>query len=152
MKLQPFVDTILGLDVLDLAIQARTLDVEASPYDATSFGAGVVPVETKEGRRIYRARQRMLMDKAEPIRRRLLQAYDSFLSLAFEEDLLRETAIGTKGTTTASSSRQSPVTTIAYASPERFAQAEPGGLPWRRSLIPSETTSAADTTSPVSSS
>lgn len=83
LKLTPFVDADLLGDVLEVALEARKLDVEASPYDATAFGVGIVPVETKEGRKLYRERQRDLMERVEPVRKRLLKAYESFLLLAF---------------------------------------------------------------------
>ena len=51
----------------------------ASPYDATKYGAGIVPIETNEGRRMYRERQIVLMQKAEPVRKKLLHAYEDFM-------------------------------------------------------------------------
>lgn len=84
MKLTPFLDADLLGDILEVAIEARKLDIEASPYDATAFGVGIVPVETKEGRKMYRERQRALMERAEPVRKRLLEAYEKFMLLAFD--------------------------------------------------------------------
>lgn len=72
-KLGPLVPGDLFLDCLDLAIEARTLDMEASPYDCRSLGLGVVPIETAEGKAEYVARQRTLAHKAEPLRTRLVQ-------------------------------------------------------------------------------
>ena len=117
-RLQPFCEAELLQDVLRIVIQARSLDVAASPYDASSYGIGVVPVETEIGRIEYRKQQIALMQSAAPIRKRLLEAYDVFLNLAFDESVLRR----------ADSSPQA----------ERFAQAEPGGLPWRKNLVATE--------------
>ena len=117
-RLQPFVDASLVADTLEISLLARRLDVEASPYDLRSFGLGAVPVETREGREEYRRRQKELMQAAAPIRQRLLTAYDAFLGLAFDD----ATLIGAERNPAA----------------ERFARAEPGGKPWRKSLIESK--------------
>ena len=116
LRLAPFVDSSLVADTLDMALSARRLDIEASPYDVkSSYGLGVVPVETAEGREEYRRRQKELMHIAEPLRKRLNDAYDNFLVLAFEEEIL-------------SGANRNPA-------PERFAKAEPGSKPWRKNLI-----------------
>ena len=68
LKLRPFCDPVLIQRVSELALDSRRLDVGASPYDATSYGIAVVPVETKEGRSEYRRQQKLLMARAEVIR------------------------------------------------------------------------------------
>ena len=115
LRLQPFCGADLLRRVLDLALQARQLDVAASPYDATAYGVPAVPVETAAGRAQYKREQTALMKRAEPIRRELLQAYDTFLALAFDDNVLA----------------------LAKDRPqaERFAKAEPGSQPWRKNLI-----------------
>ena len=117
-RLQPFVNASLVADTLEISLRARRLDIEASPYDVRSYGLGVVPVETPEGREEYRRQQKELMHAAAPVRERLLIAYDAFLGLAFDD----ETLIGAD---------RNPA-------PERFAKAEPGGKPWRKNLIEME--------------
>jgi len=117
-RLQPFVDSTLVADALDIALRARRLDIEASPYDVRSYGLGVVPVETSEGREEYRRRQKDLMKAAAPVREKLLGAYDAFLGLAFDDETL-------------AGANRSPAA-------ERFAKAEPGGKPWRKNLIEAE--------------
>ena len=102
-------------DILEVALSARKLDVEASPYDATAYGLGIIPVESDEGKKLYKEKQILLMRRAESVRRRLLDAYDVFMKLAFDEDVLAKTD--------------------AYVAPERLAKAQPGGLPWRKNLI-----------------
>ena len=119
LRLSPYCDATLLQRVLQLALDARMLDVAASPYDATQFGVGVVAVETKEGRAQYRQEQAELMHRAKPIREELLRAYDLFIAMAFAEDM------------------------VGQADPERFATTQPGGLPWRRNLLQS-TTDGAD--------
>ena len=123
LKLQSFIDPELMVDVLEVALSARKLDVEASPYDTTKYGAGIVPIETNEGRRMYRERQILLMQKAEPVRKKLLHAYEDFMKLAFDEELVFNGG--------------APENTRngEYVAPERLARAQPGGLPWRKNLI-----------------
>jgi hypothetical protein len=115
LKLEPFCDAALLQRVLHVALQARSLDVAASPYNATMYGVGIVPIESEEGRLEYRTRQADLMHQAEPVRQELLTAYNDFLSAAFAPDILHQAQ--------------------AAPSRERFARAEPGGLPWRRNLV-----------------
>jgi len=87
-KLQPFVNADLVADVLSTSLAARRLDVAASPYDATAYGLDAVPVETEEGRKMYRKRQMKLMKDAEPVRRRLLDSYRTFMCLTFDEKIM----------------------------------------------------------------
>jgi hypothetical protein len=115
LRLQPFVDPTLLRDVLDIALASRRLDVAASPYDATAYGVDVVPIETAEGRGEYRRQQLQLMERADPVRRELLRAYDLFLRMAFDGSIIERAQ--------------------TRAAAERFAKAEPGGLPWRKNLI-----------------
>ena len=89
LRLAPFVDASLIGDALDVALQARDLDIRASPY--LLAGAAPVAVETKAGRKEYVRRQAAVHDAAAPVRDRLLAAYDDFflahalVSDAFEE-------------------------------------------------------------------
>jgi hypothetical protein len=122
MKLKPFVDAVLIQRILQVALEARRLDVAASPYDATAYGVGVIPIETQKGREEYRELQQELMMKVEPIRRDLLRAYETVLALGFHESSIKR-------------ADQNP-------QPERFAKAEPGGLPWRQNLIQSHAPSS----------
>jgi hypothetical protein len=67
-----------------VALQARLLDVAASPYDLSSFGVAPVPIECEAGRSEYQAGQRELMARAQPVRAELLRAYDDFIDAAFD--------------------------------------------------------------------
>lgn len=117
LRLQPFCEAELLQRVLEIALKARRLDVAASPYDVSSYGVDTVAVESKNGRAQYRTEQLALMKAAAPVREDLLKAYDIFLEAAFDADAL----------VLANSSPQ----------PERYAQAEPGGKPWRKNLVTS---------------
>jgi hypothetical protein len=88
LRLQPFVGGDLLVSAVEMALQSRRLDVAASPYDASSYGVDAVPIETSEGRAIYRESQRKLMEEAKPVRLRLLDAYDAFLHAAFDPAVL----------------------------------------------------------------
>ena len=124
LRLQPFCGSELIQHTLATALQARRLDVAASPYDASAYGVGIVPVETAEGRALYRREQIKLMKQAVPVRKEVLRAYDALLQAAFDDSVLAE-------------ANRSP-------QPERFAQAEPGGLPWRKNLVGSRNWSGSD--------
>ena len=77
---------------------------------------------------MYREQQIALMQKAEPVRRRLLEAYNVFMKLAFdnEEVVLNDDDKDTALSTT---------TDTHYVAPERLSRASPGSKPWRKNLI-----------------
>ena len=81
LRLQPFVASSLIVDALEVALMSRKLDVEASPYDVSAFGLGVVAVETPSGRALYKKRQVEIMHKGNLVRDQLINAYETFLSL-----------------------------------------------------------------------
>ena len=93
LKLQPFVDASLLLDVLEIALESRKLDVAASPYDSSSYGIEAIPIETHEGRSLYRERQTDLYHRSQSIRQDVLHAYNDFLELTTStlgEDIVHE--------------------------------------------------------------
>ncbi|VEU41124.1 unnamed protein product [Pseudo-nitzschia multistriata] len=136
LRLVPYCDPGLLLDVLGVALRARALDVGASPNDCSSYrcrswgnataaataaAAGTttpirtIPIETPAGRALYKELQKELMAEAAPIRERLLSNYETVLRTMYTPDQLEEAS-------------ENP-------SDERFARAEPGGLPWRKNLL-----------------
>ena len=133
LRLQPFVNATLISRVVDLALQARRLDVAASPYDGTAYdGVSIVPIETPEGRAEYRHQQQELMRHAQVLRRELLDAYHIFLYVAFDPIILQHAE-------------------TMQPDAERFAQTQPGGLPWRRNLV-QEVTSSEDSSTSIPTS
>eukprot|EP00961_Rhodomonas_salina_P200920 2710600-Rhodomonas_salina.1 len=56
-RLVPWLASKLVADALELSLEARRLDVAASPYDASAFGLVAIPVETDAGRSEFRQRQ-----------------------------------------------------------------------------------------------
>ncbi|MDO5619247.1 3-methyladenine DNA glycosylase [Kocuria sp.] len=71
-KLYPAVPSELMADAFELALEVRATDMEASPYDLSGWGYGVVAVETPEGKAEYVRRQKNFARRAQPIRERLL--------------------------------------------------------------------------------
>lgn len=76
MKLGPIVPGELLLDTFALARELRDLDMQASPYDVRQFGLEPVAVETVAGRREFAERQQAFADRANTLRRRMLDAVE----------------------------------------------------------------------------
>lgn len=72
LKLGPALPGDLLLDCFALARRIRTLDMQASPYDVTSYGLPAVAIETPEGKAEYVRRQREHATEGNALRRRLL--------------------------------------------------------------------------------
>jgi hypothetical protein len=71
-KLGPAVPGDLLLDCFELARDIRTLDMQASPYDVTTYGLDPVAIETPEGKAEYVARQRGFAERGNVLRMRLV--------------------------------------------------------------------------------
>ncbi|MEM1008094.1 MAG: 3-methyladenine DNA glycosylase [Myxococcota bacterium] len=71
-KLTPWVGSSVVADAFQIAYRARTLDMQASPYDLRARNLAPIPVETHEGRLLYRQKQHELYTQAQPLRFRLL--------------------------------------------------------------------------------
>lgn len=106
-RIQPFISSKILVESLIAALQARTLDVEASPYDVSGYVGldwnyenvttdndlpmpkgtvklGAVKVESEEGRKEYQQRQFQVMKRGEAARTKLLTAYNDFLRGVFD--------------------------------------------------------------------
>ncbi|KAJ8611308.1 hypothetical protein CTAYLR_006613 [Chrysophaeum taylorii] len=103
LRLAPFIRSELVADALAVAVEARILDMRASPYDlaavfATDNHLGVDPspvaVETRGGRRQYARLQCEIAEKAAPVRRELIRAYDRFLRADDDDDDARSPEMG----------------------------------------------------------
>jgi hypothetical protein len=79
-KLGPAVPGELALDCFELARDVRRLDMQASPYDLSSYDEPAVPVETPEGRSQYAARQRALAIRAAGLRAALIGVCENLLA------------------------------------------------------------------------
>jgi len=72
VKLTPLVPSELVMDAFELAMDIRYVDMQASPYDVSSFGLSAIAIETAEGKREYAQRQADFGARAQVIRGRLL--------------------------------------------------------------------------------
>lgn len=78
-KLGPLVAAELVMDCLELAAEARLLDMQASPYDLAAYGFEPVAVEEPAGRAEYIRRQSLLAERAAPLRTALLARCEQLL-------------------------------------------------------------------------
>ena len=81
-KLGPLAGSALLLDCLQLAAEARELDMRASPYDLTDFGFEPIAVEEPAGRAEYARRQSVVAERAAPLRAALLERCEQLLNAA----------------------------------------------------------------------
>ena len=80
-KLGPLVNSELLMDCLELAADARELDMRASPYDLAEYGFEPVAVEEPAGRADYVRRQALLAGRAAPLRAALLTRCQRLLAV-----------------------------------------------------------------------
>lgn len=78
-KLGPLIESTLLLDCLDLAADARELDMRASPYDLTEYGFAPIRIEDATGRAEYVRCQRDLSQRAVSLRSVLRERCDLLL-------------------------------------------------------------------------
>jgi hypothetical protein len=83
-KLGPLIASELLMDCLDLAADARELDMRASPYDLESYGLTPIAIETQGGRAEYVRRQRDIARRAAPLRDALLACCHRLVAAAEE--------------------------------------------------------------------
>jgi hypothetical protein len=79
LKLGPAVPGDLALDCFALARDLRLLDMQASPYDLSSYGLPAVAVETPDGKAEYVRRQREVTVRAGVLRQGLLEVCERLL-------------------------------------------------------------------------
>jgi hypothetical protein len=70
-KLGPLVESGLLMECLELAAEARELDMRASPYDLSGYGFAPIRVEEPAGRAEYVRRQQDIAVRAAPLREAL---------------------------------------------------------------------------------
>ena len=92
-KLSPWIGSELMDDCFRLAIEARTLDMRASPYDLSKYGFEPIRIETQSGRIEYRAEQQAIYEKGQPLAKRLLHDCEKLLQEK-EHEVDRSLAIG----------------------------------------------------------
>ncbi len=79
-KLGPLVDSALVMECLELAAQARELDMRASPYDLRDYGFEPIAIETSAGRAEYVRIQQHVAERAAPLRERLADQCEQLLT------------------------------------------------------------------------
>jgi hypothetical protein len=84
-KLGPLVESGLVADCLELAADARELDMRASPYDLTGYGFAPFAVETPAGRAEYVRGQQNVADRAAPLRTALADRCGELLTTVNRE-------------------------------------------------------------------
>ena len=71
-KCMPWVGSDLLWKCFQLALQARELDMRASPYDLAEYGYQPVTIETEQGRKEYESLQRQISAQSIPLRQQLI--------------------------------------------------------------------------------
>jgi hypothetical protein len=84
-KLLPLVNSELVMDCLELAAQARALDMKASPYDLREYGFEPIAIETAAGRAEYVRLQQLVAERSAPLRAALVDRCDLLLSVVHGE-------------------------------------------------------------------
>jgi hypothetical protein len=80
--LYPLISSALLINALEVAIEARKIDLRASPYDVSEFEGCETPicVETQQGRKLYIEEQERIAIMGAPVRRKLLAVYDEVIA------------------------------------------------------------------------
>lgn len=74
-KMYPWIASETIREAFELAVEARFVDMKASPYDLRERGLEPIKIETEEGRLEYVKEQRTIFEKGRPVRRRLIEEY-----------------------------------------------------------------------------
>ncbi len=74
-KMYPWVSSNTIRRAFMLALETRTIDMKASPYDLQKQGLEPIKIETKEGRMEYVKHQKDIYQQSVPIRRQLIEEY-----------------------------------------------------------------------------
>ena len=88
-KLSPLISSDLLGACFFLAVDAREIDMRASPYDFSSQGFAPIKIETAEGRNEYRLAQQSIAQRAAVLRLKLIEAVDRLLAAKFFSECLR---------------------------------------------------------------
>ncbi len=79
-KLGPLIESGILMDCLELAADARELDMRASPYYLVDYGFEPIAVETSAGRADYVRAQQGIAARSAPLRTRIADRCDELLS------------------------------------------------------------------------
>lgn len=78
-KLYPWISGDLLRETFFNAMEARKVDMQASPYDATEFGLKPIKIETEAGRKEYLERQTEIFENSQPVREKVIREYEKVL-------------------------------------------------------------------------
>lgn len=78
-KMYPWISTSLILEAFELAVEARYIDMQASPYDLREQGMEPIKIETGEGRKEYKLKQEMIYAKGVPVREKIIETMQKLL-------------------------------------------------------------------------
>ncbi|KUI43675.1 3-methyladenine DNA glycosylase [Mycobacterium sp. IS-1590] len=81
-KLGPLVNSEFVMDCLELATEARELDMRASPYDLREYGFEPIAIETPAGRAEYVRIQQTIAQRAAPLRADLADRCERLVTVA----------------------------------------------------------------------
>jgi len=79
-KSSPWIASEILAEALFLAIDAREIDMRASPYDLSAYGYRPIFIETPEGRRRYEKHQHALFLKSLKLRAKLINSLTAILA------------------------------------------------------------------------
>lgn len=82
-KLSPWTSSDLTIRCFQLAIEARELDMRASPYDVSAYDLLPIPVETSKGRKLYQIKQEAITNQGLTLAKDLLNELESIQNGAF---------------------------------------------------------------------
>lgn len=80
-KRYPWISSDLIAEAFLLAVDARTIDMKASPYDLSSRGLEQIKIETEAGRKKYLEHQSEIWEKGKQVRQKLIEEYEKLLDL-----------------------------------------------------------------------
>jgi len=72
----PWIPSDIIREAFELAVEARYIDMKASPYDLSGYGLEPIKIETESGRREYMEKQQGIYQNSIPIRERLINEYN----------------------------------------------------------------------------
>ncbi len=77
----PWISSDSVVTAFKLAVEAREIDMRASPYDLATFGLRPIKIETEQGRSEYLNAQQQIFEKGIPIRNKLIEEFEQLLIL-----------------------------------------------------------------------
>lgn len=76
----PWISSDAVFAAFELANEARTVDMKASPYDLREHGLEPIKIETENGRKEYLEAQQTIFEKGIPVRDQMIEEYESILA------------------------------------------------------------------------